>query len=1159
MPNSVKLRIVFPILVLIAVTVVPHSAFAQAVYGSIFGTVTDPSGAGVPNAKVTLTDVNKNTKFEVETNTDGNYSRTQLIPGTYNVEVEATGFTKAVNKNVVVSADTAARVDVRMEVGNVATEVEVVAEAAMLKSDRSDVSTIFNQKALNDLPSFSRNFQAHELLIPGTQKLGWQHASSENPQGSLQIEVNGQHFSGTGFQLDGTDNQDPILGIIVINPTLESVTESKFTTQNYDAEFGLAIAGVVTAQTKSGTNDIHGSAFEYVRDNTPGFTTFARNPFNSAEDKQVPPVKWNQFGGSIGGAIKKNKIFYFGDVQITRRRTGASVLTQVPTLKARQGDFSEYLEPIAGAPMVRTTEGNMVPFQRNMIFDPLTGDATGQNRQAFQSGGVLNKIPVSRLSPQSLNLLKFIPNPNAVDRSGSAFRRNYAATGSENFDTNQWDTRIDYFASEKVQLFGRYSWANFNKSAPGAFGLLPGGAALDTINFAGVSDVRNQSLATGVNYVFNPSLLSEFRFGFMRYRVNVLPNGLGTSPAKDAGIPGLNLDNFFTSGMPGVFINGDGGFNFGYALGTNQCNCPLDQQEQQFQFVNNTSKTIRNHNVKFGADIRYAMNLRVPSDAHRAGELTFDNGFTGLVQGADTSQGLGLATFLLGEVTHMRRYVSPTTDAAERQKRFFWYIQDTWRATAKLTLNYGLRWEQIFPEKVNGAGKGGALDLSTGDIAVYGVGGVSDHGIVDMNWKNFAPRLGIAYQVTPKTVVRAGYGWSYALGTFGSIFGHNVTQNLPVLAIQDVSRPNDFSGVFTLAQGPNPPEFPKPGSNGRFRLPDGVSGKARPDPLRLPRVEAYNVTVQHQLTESVTVEAGYVGNVGRHSFTGDGPSFNVNAPAFVPGVADSNIRKPFFQRYGWSQGIDFYCNCATTKYDSLQTKIEKRFSHGYGVIGHYTLSRGVQDHDDGYSFLYNRPLGRGVNDFDRTHVFVVAQNFDVPFGRGRAFGNQMGKPVDVILGGWSLNAITTVYSGLPFNPSFDNPDPSKFVRPNAGPGSRPDRGTSDPYAPDRGRNQWIAKGLGGPFLVPANNAFGNYGVNQLRGPRLFQQDLSVFKNFKPTERTEIQIRAEAFNVFNHTNLGMPNSNVTSSDAGKINGLAAAGGEDALGLMRRMQFGFRFVF
>src|SRR6266478_1972706 len=782
------------------------SAFGQQVFGSIVGTITDASGAAVAGATVSITDQNKGTKVVTTTNESGNFSRGQLTPGAYTVEVEARGFRKAVSRDVGVNVDQTARVDIGMQVGEVSQEIEVTAVAPLLQSDRAEVATNFTSHQLENLPSFDRNFQAYELLTPGTQRLGWNHASSEDPQGSLQIQVNGQHFAGTGFQLDGTDNQDPILGIIVINPALDSITETRLSSQNYDAEFGSATAGLVIVSTKSGSNSLHGSAFEYMRNNSPGFQDYARNPFNSAENSSVPPVKWNQFGGSIGGAVVKNKLFYFGDAQLTRRRTGSSVKTSVPTALARTGNLSEYLNG-----------GN------NQLYDPTTGNpATGVGRTPFAN----NIIPMGRLNQQAQNILKLIPGPNAAGDPGFPYRNNYVATGSEAFDSNQWDTRWDYYINDKSSLFGRYSYASFNKFAPGAFGLLAGGQNLDNIAFAGTSDVLNQSLAIGYNYTINPTLLTEWRFGFVRYRVNVLPNGLGTSPAKDAGIPGLNKDNFFTSGMPGVFIKGDGGFNFGYALDTNQCNCPLDQKEQQFQFVNNTSKVYGNHNFKFGADLRFARNLRVPSDNHRSGELFFDSGFTGFVPsaGAGTQKGLGLATFLLGQVRNFQRYVSPNTDARERQKRFAWYAQDTWRLTPNLTRNYGFRWDMIFPETVNKAGNGGQLDLSTGLINVFGVGKVSDHGIQNMNWLNLAPRIGIAYQLTPKTVVRAGYGWSYSLGTFGTIFGHNVTQNLPVLANQQLNPSNGFTGVFTLAQGPVAPVFPAPDSNGTFPLPNGISG-----------------------------------------------------------------------------------------------------------------------------------------------------------------------------------------------------------------------------------------------------------------------------------------------------------------------------------------------
>jgi hypothetical protein len=309
---------------------------AQAVFGSIFGTVTDPSGAAVPNAKVTVTDTSKGTSEETTSNEAGNYSVTHLIPDNYSVRFEAPGFKVTEQKSVSVSADASARVDGQFQVGSSSESVEVTSEAPQLKTDRADVAIEFNQKYVEDLPIMNRNFTSFELLSPGTQKMvGWSHAATENPQGSQQIFVNGQHFSGTAFELDGTDNQDPILGIIVVNPNLDAIQESKITLQNYDAEFGKAVAGVVTVQTKSGSNDLHGSGFWFRRTDA----TAARNPFtqfapNPLTGKFIPSDKWQQFGGTIGGPVIKNKLFFFGDYQGTRESSGATNLLTVPTATA---------------------------------------------------------------------------------------------------------------------------------------------------------------------------------------------------------------------------------------------------------------------------------------------------------------------------------------------------------------------------------------------------------------------------------------------------------------------------------------------------------------------------------------------------------------------------------------------------------------------------------------------------------------------------------------------------------------------------------------------------------------------------------------------------------------------------------------------------------
>src|SRR5205807_336172 len=425
------------------------------------------------------------------------------------------------------------------------------------------------------------------------------------------------------------------------------------------------------------------------------------------------------------------------------------------------------------------------------VYDPATGAANGSGRSLFGPLTVgsqvctNNCIPTSRLSPQAVALLNQFPAPQLPGLTD-----NFAKGGNGVFNSDQFNVRIDDQTTSKLHTFGRYSFANYSQSASTVFGSL-GGVGFGQFGLGGIPKSRDQSIASGFDYSLSSTVLTDFRFGYVRYHVNVTPNGLGTNPATAIGIPGLNL-NSFSSDQPAYLVGQSGGdgqdigqvsqtggiSRFGFGLGVNRCNCPLVEQEDQFQFVNNWTKVMGNHQIKVGGDIRYARNLRVPSDNHRAGELTFANTFTSLnkanlpTNDPTPSGGLGVATFLLGDVTTFKRYVSTVTTAAERQKRWFFYGQDTWRATPKLTINYGLRWDIMNPEYVNANGNGGLLDLNTGLVRVAGVGGIGRNFNVENNFHNFGPRLGIAYQVSPKTVVRAGYGRSYDIGVFGSIFGH---------------------------------------------------------------------------------------------------------------------------------------------------------------------------------------------------------------------------------------------------------------------------------------------------------------------------------------------------------------------------------------------------
>jgi outer membrane receptor protein involved in Fe transport len=537
--------------------------------------------------------------------------------------------------------------------------------------------------------------------------------------------------------------------------------------------------------TRSGTNQYHGRAYAFFRDARLDSAPFAGSFSNGKPNylDEAAPFSQQRVGGFAGGPIVKDRLFFFGDYQATRSKVGSSFLQSVPSALIRSTcgdpnslvcDLSEYLAPPLSA--------------SNVIYDPATGNPDGTGRVPFGPLGTCpnNCIPTNRLSPEAVALLNQFPAPIS-----GGVQNNYAASGNGIFNNDQFNIRIDDQTTSKIHTFGRYSFANYTLTGNAAFGLL-GGNGFGTGGFAGASKSRDQSLATGFDYALSSSVLTDFRFGYVRYHVNVIPNGVGTTPAEDIGIHGLNLGTDFTSGQPSYFVGDSGGdgtdvgaigrtgglSNFGYGLGVNRCNCPLVEQEDQFQFVNNWTKISGNHQFKLGADIRYARNLRVPSDQHRAGELKFEKERTSLNDptGLLPSGGLAIATFLLGDVTEFNRYVSDVTTAAERQRRWFFYGQDTYRVTPRLTLSYGLRWEIYNPEYVNGAGNGGFLDLNTGDIRVAGVGGIGTNFNVENNFKNLAPRLGIAYQLTSKTVLRMGYGRSYDIGVFGSIFGHAVTQ-----------------------------------------------------------------------------------------------------------------------------------------------------------------------------------------------------------------------------------------------------------------------------------------------------------------------------------------------------------------------------------------------
>ncbi|HEY6447615.1 MAG TPA: TonB-dependent receptor [Acidobacteriaceae bacterium] len=1178
-----RLFLAFAALLAFAWVTIP-AANAQAVYGSVYGTVTDKSNAVIPNATVTVIDITKATVQTTQTNASGEYRVQHLIPDTYRVQADAKGFTKETIEPVTVFADTAPEVNLALAVGSTAETVTVQGGTTLLQTDRADVSTILNERAVENLPNMNRNFTAFELLTPGTTYIGWGPGEgSGNPQRSESIEVDGQLPFATGYELDGTDNQDPLNGVAVINPNLDAVSEMKVTAQNYDAEFGKAVAGLVTAQTRSGSNDFHGTAFEYRRSDAQQ----ARDPFaNAPPNTTLPSTLHNQFGGSIGGPIRKDKLFFFGDYQGLREKTGSSTLTTVPTLLAETtcssgGDcnLSDYLA------------SGLQAYQPTSLMD--TSDA---GRAPFAG----NIIPAADLSTAAENFFKLLPKPT----SSTSIINNFAATGFGIFNTDQPDARIDWKPTEKLHLFGRYTWFSGNLSGAPYFGAA-GGAGYGSGGFAGTDAFHYNSLASGGDYVLSVKWLTDFRFGYYQIYNNTAGPDATQPLGTNLGIPNGNPAPLsLTGGLPQFNIqippNGaNNGANIEYGTSA-QANL---QQTAQYQIVNNWSHEMGNHNIKFGVDYRFGKNnsLSLSGSGNVLRSGTYD--FAGARTAGGSSAGLGFATFMLGDVSGFQRTVNQSTTVIgqTRQNRLFAYAQDQWRVTRNVTLDYGLRWELYTPESVTAKGEGGLLDLDAGYILIAGYGSVNNALNVKNNPREFAPRLGVAWQVMPKTVVRAGYGIVYGQGWAGNTFGEVLTGSYPLQVEQNLNPASEYGAAFNLsttedgvAAGPPGYTFSPIPSNGIYPLPIGVSQTARPRTLRLPTVEGWNLTVEQQLTNSLALQVAYVGSEAYHNMFDSSNQYNANE-ATVAGFDQINPatgvdytyddRRPYNNgdaqklgvhngyAFGFTQDLSDNYNEATGSYNALQIILKKRYQNGLQFLTHYTWSHDI-DHES-YEFLINPRIGRGNSYYNRRQAWVFAGNYDLPFGRDKLVASNVPGWMNEIIGGFQLNANLTLDGGLPFTPCYneialdndvaarDGCGPS-FVNKVPGHGWGIHKGKFDPIAlrvPYLATSPYPFTANGdsfGPFARPDVGTWGNLGRDSLWGPSLFNVDSTLAKNFTIHEGLKMQLIVQAYNVFNHVNYSEPSPCVDciGTNAGYIQGTVSE--QDGTSL-RRLQFAGRFQF
>jgi hypothetical protein len=883
----------------------------------------------------------------------------------------------------------------------------------------------------------------------------------------------------------------------------------KLTTAAYDPEYGASAGMVAQYVTKSGSNRFHGSLFEFNRNKA----TFAADPFteklpNTGKDGKgfgVSPFNWNQFGGSAGGPIRRNQMFIFGDFQGTRARQGGQRTATVPNDAFRNGDFSSLSVP---------------------IFDPLSGDANFAGRTQFPG----NRIPANRISPVARNLLSILPSANL----SQATDVNYVGGGTVQQDSNQWDIRYDYNIGDKDKVFTRYTYFGSHLDNPPVFGKVAGGLAVGSLS-PQTGDYRSQQTAVNYTRTFTPTLLSELRAGFIRFRLDGYQSDAGLNTNDKVGIPGINSEDILTQGLAGINVQGPvGAWFMGILSGVG---IPRLDRTTGFQLVNNWTQIRGSHQLRWGADIRRNRFEFIAVNASTRGNFQFAPSITGAAEVAGS--GLGMATFLLGMPSAFDRAVLRGF-TSERMWRSAFYWQDVWRVTPKLTLNYGLRYDYIGPDTAARPGGLVNFDLNSGDLLLAGLGDVSMTANVKSDLNNFAPRLGLAYKLTSKTVIRAGFGRSYFISNYGGGF-YFLTSTYPIATQQTISQANIRSAVFPIENGPPAAALPQFPSSGRLPAPRGQLLKHRPYDNQSEYVDSWNLSVEHQLASNLSISVAYVGNVGRQLWR----TLNVNAAQ--PGVGPLLQRRPYFQTFGLDTTIQNGCNCENSSYHGLEWVIAKRFSEGYSLNSAFTWSKAIDARDAPNPAF--RQSGRGLSQYDRAVSWVLSHSWELPYGKGMRWGADAAGIRQIALGGWKFHGVTTAQSGFPFTPTLSN-----NATLNADFTQRPDI-VGEYKISDRDRNLWYNPAA---FAAPQCCRLGNAGTNIIRGPKLVTADWAFGKDFLLWESTRLEFRWENFNFFNHANLALPINAVDSPIAGRILGLAGSQTFGGAGVvpMRRMQFGLR---
>jgi len=1090
----------------------PAALQAQVLYGSIVGMVKDSSGAAVPGATVTITNKDTSQERTAVTSAEGLYSFTNVQAGRYDVKASLQGFKEFVKAGVPVNVNEVSRVDVALEVGALTETVTVQSAQELLQTDKADTHTEIKSAAITQLPlQQNRNYQSLINLVPGATPGVMQNSEVDTPGRALSTNVNGLNRNNNGTKTDGATNVNIWLPhhTMLVSPA-ETIDTVNVSTSNFDAEQGMAGGAAITVITKSGTNELRGSAFEFYNNESLN----AKSYF--ATTKQ--PSHAHITGVTIGGPIMKNKLFFFGGWEGQYQKTLSQQFFDVPPAALRAGDFSQAFN----------SDGSL-----QVIYDPTTGNADGTGRTPFP-GNKLPNIDAIAAKIQGLFPNANLPGNAGANVAGATISRNFVQDANRKFDRNNYDFKANYNATSNGQIWGKYSRMGATLDSPQAYlGYQPNVLTGDT--------TVNQ-YTVGSTWTFNPTTVFDATFGVskMTHESTAGDFGLGNYGLDTLGIPGTNGGANFSSdpryaGMP-AFLTG---FS---TIGNDDGWAPVQRDERTYALTANVTKLRGSHEFRFGYSVnRLRMNHWQPELGYGPrGHWDFAQNSTELNGGPQTANIYNqYASFLLGLADYAALSVQNEL-MTTREWQHGLYGRDRWQVNNKLTLDLGLRYE-YYPLMQRADRGSEQVDLNTLNVRLGGVGGNPTDLGIKVSHTLFAPRLGGIYRISDSTVLRAGYGITYD----PLPFSRPLRGFYPLTIAEEVTTTKPFSPATTLESGV--PDIAGPDiSSGTIPLPNSYAMRSPADDVSRGRIQSWNLAVEKRIRYDLSVDVAYVGTHG----TGGYADLDVNAST-TPGCgADC---QPFYTKFGRSNSLNLWGPRTKSNYHSLQVAINRPFKNGFLLKGAYTLSKAKNEtDDDGWAGLnYNAPSELGKNyalaGYDRTHVLQMAFVYELPYKTSQ------GKDVaHLILGDWQVNGLFSAYSGTPFTITADGaqlnmPGNAQTANLNGSYTVLDKHGSAGTYFDTSA------------FSQPQGVVFGNTGRNQFRGPGAWNLDFSLFRAF-PIGRADrrFEFRMEVFNLLNHPNWGNPDGNVNSSTFGQTFSVGT-GARDAGTGERQIRLGVRFQF